>query len=192
MEPFSKSISFHELEERDSQAEENPLRDMFASSASRTLNSAKLTYEESQPSARWELPQISPSEVYSDLAPFHLIVVSRIRIKESVSQVQENSDSIQTISLLDPKALQAEAKKLKTNYLHLGCIRVGINPLVHKGLHTFVLATVRDMTHNKYTDSIIGGIVAPLSDGPMYFDCYPNFSVYVYDEIIVEILQLQI
>lgn len=55
-----------------------------------------------------------------------------------------------------------------------------------------MLATVRDLTHNRYTDSIIGGIVAPLSDGPVYFDCFPNFSIYVFNEIIKDILQLQI
>lgn len=192
MESFRKSVSFRELEEDDSHPEENPLKEMFENNASRTLNSAELTYEEFQPSARWALPDITPSEVYCDLAPFHLIAASRISIKESVSQVQENSESIQTIPLLNPQALQAEAKKLKTNYLHLGCIRVGINPLVHKGLKTFVLATVRDLTHNRYTDSIIGGIVASLSDGPVYFDCFPNFSIYVFDETIKDILQLQI
>ena len=50
----------------------------------------------------------------------------------------------------------------------------------------------QNLTHNKYTDSIIGGIVAPLSNGPIWFDCYPNFSVYVFDETIDKILQLQI
>jgi hypothetical protein len=48
------------------------------------------------------------------------------------------------------------------------------------------------MTHNKFTDSLIGGIVAPLSNGPVYFDCYPNFSAYTFDEIIGDILKLQI
>lgn len=93
---------------------------MFANSSSRTLNSAELTYEETQPSPWWELLAITLSEVYSDLAPFHLIAASRISIKEFVSQVQENSDNIQTIFLLNHKVLQVEAKQLKTNYLHLG------------------------------------------------------------------------
>ena len=93
---------------------------------------------------------------------------------------------------MDPKTLQAEAKRLKTKYLHLGCIRIGISALAHIGLDTFVLATAKDLTHNKYTDSLIGGIVAPLSNGPVYFDFYQNFSVYVFDEQIKDILQLQI
>jgi hypothetical protein len=49
---------------------------------------------------------------------------------------------------------------------------------------SYVLCILRDLTHNKFTDSIIGGIVAPLSNGPVYFDCYPNFSVSVTDETL--------
>jgi len=72
MDPFWKSTSFRELKERDSKAEENHLMDMFASSSSCVLNSAELEYEEPQPSTRWELPAIAPSEVYSDIYVFHL------------------------------------------------------------------------------------------------------------------------
>lgn len=35
-------------------------------------------------------------------------------------------------------------------------------------------------------------MVAPLSNGPVYFDYYPNFSVYTFDEHIKDILQLQV
>lgn len=69
---------------------------------------------------------------------------------------------------------------------------MGINGLVHKGINAFVLCILRDLTHNKFTDSIIGGIVAPLSNGPVYFDCFPNFSVSVTDETLADILKLQI
>lgn len=105
MDSLWKSISFRELEEREYLAKENPLRDMFATSSSHVLNQAELEYKESQPSPRWELPVIAPSEVYSDVSMFHLKTVTRISIKESVNQIQENSDVIQTIPLLNPKAL---------------------------------------------------------------------------------------
>ena len=165
---------------------------MFDSSSSSVINSVELEYLECQPSPRWKFPSINASDVYSDLSSFHLIAATRLSVKETISQIQENSDCVQSIPLLDPKILQEKAKMIKTQYLHLGCIRVGINALIHRGLETFVLATVRDLTHNKYTDSLIGGIVAPLLNGPVYFDCYPNFSVYVFDEHIKYIVQLQI
>lgn len=89
MEPFIKSISFHEIKERESSVQENPPRDMFTSASSRVLNSSELEYEETQPSARWQLPRISAFEVYSNLSAFHLTTATRISIKESISQIQE-------------------------------------------------------------------------------------------------------
>ena len=81
---------------------------------------------------------------------------------------------------------------MASKYLLLGCIQVGISALTHKGLNTFVLCTIRDLTHNKFTDSLIGGVVAPLSNVPVWFDCYPNFSFYSFDEHLADILKLQI
>lgn len=105
MDSFRKSVSFCELEDRESSAEENPLRDMFASSSSRVLNQVELEYEEPHPSSHWKLPAIFTSEVYNDLSVFHLKAATRITIKETISQIQENSNNIQSIPLLDPKYL---------------------------------------------------------------------------------------
>ena len=88
---MSKSVSFRELAEEE-QAEQNPLRDMFASSSSRVINESNLLYEEVEPQARWVLPNIKPSQVYNDLGVWHLKAATRITIKESVSSIQENSD----------------------------------------------------------------------------------------------------
>ena len=51
---------------------------MFASASSHVINSVELEYEESQPSARWKLPSIDASHVYSDLLVFHLKAATRI------------------------------------------------------------------------------------------------------------------
>jgi hypothetical protein len=74
---------------------------------------------------------------------FHLRAVCRVIVKESVSRIQQNSDVSQTISLINVKEIQVEEKKHKTNFLHFGCIHIGINPLVHKGIDAYVLCTVR-------------------------------------------------
>ena len=122
------------------------LSDMFESSSTKTLNYADLELEEKNPQAAWKLPSVNPSQVYADLNMFHLKVVSHVKVKEVVFEVQENCDTTQTVALLDPKEIQAEAKHHGTKYLHLSCIRVGISALTHKGLTTFVLFTVRDLT----------------------------------------------
>jgi len=132
MDPIRKSISYRDIEEQESSIQENPLRDMFAIASSKVLNSADLEYEESQRFARWKRPSINASKFYADLSTFHLVAATRISIKESISQIQENSNCVQSIPLLNPKQLQAEAKRLKTQYLHLGCIRIGIHALTHR------------------------------------------------------------
>ena len=113
MESARRSLSFCELDEKDKD-EENPLRDMFASSSSHVINSTKLEYLEFQPSPRWQLPNINPSNIYFDLSAFHLISPTIISIKETIRQIQENFDRVQSISLRDPKILQEKAKRKKT------------------------------------------------------------------------------
>ena len=108
MDSSRRLVSFREIEDKD-QAEKNPLRDMFASSSSHVIKSVELEYVESQPSTRWQLPVINASDVNSNLSPFHLISATRISIKETVIQIQENSECVQSIPLLNPKYLQAEA-----------------------------------------------------------------------------------
>lgn len=168
------------------------LSDMFQSCSTTTLNTIDIEIVGQIPQEASKLPQVAPSQVYADLNMFHLKSVSRVKVKEVVSEVQENCDTTQTIALSDPKEIQAESKHHGTKYLHLRCIQVGINALTHKGLNNFVLCTVRDLTHNTFTDSLIGGIVSPLCNGPVWFESYTNFSVYFFDEHLADILKLQI
>jgi hypothetical protein len=54
------------------------------------------------------------------LIPFVLKAITRIFVKESVSTIQQNSNEMQTISLLDPKEIQKEAKNMEPNLFILG------------------------------------------------------------------------
>jgi len=157
---MDRSISFKKIKNVEELASRNSsaLSEMFESCPTTTLNTANIKHVQQNPQAAWKLPNIAPSQVYADLSMFHLKVVSHVKVKEVVSEVQENCDTTQTIALLDPKEIQAEAKRHGTKHLHLGCIRVCITALTHKGLNTYVLCTVCDLTHNKFTDSLIGGI----------------------------------
>jgi hypothetical protein len=165
---------------------------MFSLSRSPSVNQADIEIVEENPQAAWKLPAIEPGKIYKDLSAFHLKAITRVFVKESISTIQQNSNEVQTISLLKPEEIRKTAKKHDCKFIHFGCIRVGINALVHKGINAYVLCILRDMTHDKFTDSIIRGIVAPLSNGPVYFDCYPNFVVSVTDETLGDILKLQI
>ena len=87
MDPFRKSVSFRELEEQD-KAQQDPLRDMFASSSSRVITELDHLYEETEPQAKWVLPKISASQVYNYLGVWHLKSATRITIKESIISVE--------------------------------------------------------------------------------------------------------
>jgi hypothetical protein len=190
----SRSMSFREIRENEetSTSGSEGLANMFSLSRSSSTNQAEIEIIEENPQAAWKLPAIDPARIYKDLSAFHLKAITRVFVKESTSTIQQNSNEVQTISLLNPAEIKKTAKKHDCKFVHFGCIRVGINALVHKGINAYALCILRDMTHDKFTDSIIGGIVAPLSNGPVYFDCYPNFAASVTDETLGDILKLQI
>ena len=93
-------MSFKDIKHVESLAStsSSTLSDMFESSSTKTLNS-DLEIAEKNPQAAWKLPSVNPSQVYADLNTFHLKFVSRVQIKEVVSEVQENCDTTQTIAL---------------------------------------------------------------------------------------------
>ena len=38
---------------------------------------------------------------------------------------------------------------------------------------------LRDARFKNFKDNILGMITASLYDGPVYFNCYPNISIYI-------------
>ena len=51
---------------------------------------------------------------------------------------------------------------------------------------------LRDNRHLEYQDSIIGAVQAGLNDGPVSFQCYPNFTVRIRDADILDSVVLHI
>ena len=51
---------------------------------------------------------------------------------------------------------------------------------------------LRDNKHLDYKDSTIGAIQARLNDGPVYFQCYPNFMVRLRDAYILDLVFLHV
>ena len=109
-------MSFKDIKHVESLAStsSSALSDMFESSSTKTLNYVDLELVEQNPQAAWKLPTVNPSEVYADLNMFHLKAVSRVKVKEVVSEVQENFDTTQTVALLDQNKF-----KLKLNVMAL-------------------------------------------------------------------------
>ncbi|KAK2973928.1 hypothetical protein RJ640_019443 [Escallonia rubra] len=67
-----------------------------------------------------------------------------------------------------------------------------ITSLTKEGLDTHVWAALRDDRHLSFDDSLLGMVETSLCNGPMYFNCYPNFSVSLSDPHIMDVLTLDI
>ena len=104
-----------------------------------------------------------------------------------VSLEQDN----QIIRLLDSKSIEKH-KKDKYNFVHFGMIQVAAKPLTRLDLNTSIVMCLRDNRHLDYRDSIIGAIQVGLNDDPVYFQCFPNFTVRLRDVDILDSVFLHV
>ncbi|EYU18271.1 hypothetical protein MIMGU_mgv1a021967mg [Erythranthe guttata] len=71
-------------------------------------------------------------------------------------------------------------------------IQVGLKPATRLGLNTSAVICVRDKRHNKFHDSLLGIVESSLCDGPIYFSCFPNFTLSLTDPTLMHALCLDI
>ena len=83
-------------------------------------------------------------------------------------------------------------KKQGHNFLHIGLVQVGVKPLIRKGLNSSILMALRDTHHIRFNDSLLGTIETSLSGGPVHFNCFPDFPVYLHDPHVMKALTLNI
>ena len=67
-----------------------------------------------------------------------------------------------------------------------------VKSLIRQGLNTNVLKCLRDGRFKIYKDALLGMVESFLYQGPIYFNCYPNFSVSLTDETVLQTLELDI
>ena len=65
----------------------------------------------------------------------------------------------------------------KFKFLHIGVVQVAVKPLFRKGLNIPICLMLRDARILNVDDSLLGILESNLAQGPVYFNCYPNFSV---------------
>ena len=75
---------------------------------------------------------------------------------------------------------------------YTGLVQVGVKPLIREGLNSSILMALRDTRHIRFNDSLLGTIESNLSDGPVHFNCFPNFTVHLYDPHVMKALTLSI
>jgi hypothetical protein len=51
---------------------------------------------------------------------------------------------------------------------------------------------LRDGRHLRFNDFLLGSIESSLYEGPVYFNCYPNFSLSLFDLTLLHALELNV
>ncbi|KAK2971280.1 hypothetical protein RJ640_001306 [Escallonia rubra] len=133
----------------------------------------------------WSIPKVNPSSLYVKQFEFK----QTYSIK-SVEQTMDISKDNQSFQLFSKSALEKHKRKFR--YVHIGLVQIGITSLTKEGLDTHVWAALRDDRHLSFDDSLLGMVETSLCNGPMYFNCYPNFSVSLSDPHIMDVLTLDI
>lgn len=67
-------------------------------------------------------------------------------------------------------------------YIHLGLIQIVVKPLHKLRLNTPILLILRDTRIKYFHNSTIAIVKSNLNDGPVYFNCHPNYSMSLTDE----------
>jgi hypothetical protein len=98
--------------------------------------------------------------------------------------------SFETIQLLSSDEIDKNIKNF--SFIHFGLVQVAVKPLTRQGLNTSVLLCLRDNRFKIYKYALLGMVESSLFQGPIYFNCYPNFAVSLTDETVLQTLELDI
>ncbi|KAL4195596.1 hypothetical protein AMTRI_Chr05g65450 [Amborella trichopoda] len=133
----------------------------------------------------WNIPKVPISDIYKK-GTFDLKIGYAIKTVEETLSVTSNQKDFQ---LLSQKILQVHKNK-NYKYLHIGLIQIAVKPLTRLGLNNSILVCLRDTRHNRFSDSLLGMVESSLCSGPIYFNCFPNYSVSLTDPNILNVLSL--
>uniref|UniRef100_A0A251T9F0 Putative viral movement protein n=1 Tax=Helianthus annuus TaxID=4232 RepID=A0A251T9F0_HELAN len=110
-------------------------------------------------------------------------------IKTHEQTIPINKD-YQNMQLLSVEAIKRHRKLYK--FLHIGLVQVAIKPMFRLGIDAPVLLILRDARHTNFNNSLLAMAESNISNGPIYFNCYPNFSIGLFDPNILDTLTLTI
>ncbi|KAI5659856.1 hypothetical protein M9H77_28649 [Catharanthus roseus] len=135
----------------------------------------------------WTIPEEQIETIYK-VGTFDFKTAFSVKTHEETMNIQEK---FQTISLLSKASLSKYAEK-GFRYIHYGLIQVAVKPLVHIGVDAPVYLALRDKRLKRYKPSLLAMIQTNICNGPIYFNCAPNYSVSLTDPLIMNSLVLDI
>lgn len=181
---FSSRLSCKSSQPSSSSLMENP-----SQSFSNKVFKEEINFEDiNQELDNWEIPKISPKELYKPDGYFFHKSDYVIRTVEQKFKLKTDDEEIH---LLSEKSIKEHISK-KYNYLHIGSVQVGLKPLTRGSLDVAVLLCLRDKRHNRFHDSLLGTVESSLSHGPIFFNCFPDLTVSLDDKNILDVLFLNV
>jgi hypothetical protein len=152
-------------------------------------NASSISFEDIEKSiSNWKIPKVNIKEIYH-VGTFSLLSNYYIKTIEKTIPI---SSLHETLHLLSEREINSIRAKHQYHYLHFGLIQVAIRSLTRKGLNVSVLACLRDCRNKRFKDSLLGMVEASLSNGPVYFNTFPDFSVSLSDTNIHKVLTLNL
>lgn len=134
----------------------------------------------------WSIPKQNINAIYK-IGTFDFLQDYSIKTHEQTIPINKEYQNMQLLSV---EAIKRHRKNYK--FLHIGLIQVAIKPMFRLGIDAPVLLILRDARHTNFNNSLLAMAESNISNGPIYFNCYPNFTIGLFDPNILDTLTLTI
>ena len=124
----------------------------------------------------WKLPISSNMKIYRSVGFNHR---SDYIIKTIEESIPLKGGGYDTFNLLLERLIELHRNSFKV--LHLGMFQIGLKPLTKLGINNSALILVRAKRHNQLKDSLLGIVESSVCEGPIYFSCFPDFTLSLTD-----------
>ncbi|CAL5403723.1 unnamed protein product [Camellia sinensis] len=136
---------------------------------------------------KWNPPKVPLHDVYHRRGIFQFTRTYEIKKLENTVFIRGQFEEFQ---LLEKRAIEEHMSKYR--HLHFGLVQVAVKPLTASGLNSSVLICLRDRRLLDFRQSLLAVAQSKLSDGPIYFNCHPSYSVSLTDPHILKTINLSI
>jgi hypothetical protein len=167
-------------------------RSQMSSMSDNTVNKEEVSLTNVSPENNWQdwkLPLVPQNKIYKKSTFSNITFLSNYTIK-TVERTYSLKQSFETIQLLSRQEI--DKNKDNFSFIHIGLVQVAVKPLTRQGLNTSVFLGLRDGRFKIYQDALLGMVESSLYNGPIYFDCYPNFAISLKDKTVLQALELDI
>ncbi|XP_021765600.1 uncharacterized protein LOC110730133 [Chenopodium quinoa] len=137
----------------------------------------------------WKFPKIPIDQVYKKKV-LRIFPSYAVRDYEKTITLKAANQNI-SAKLLSRDFLKGFIKK-QHSFMHLGLVQISIKPLMRDGLEAPITVCLRDARHSSFKNSLLALVEANLSQGPIYFNCFPSFSVSLADASSLDVLTLNV